>query len=89
MSRTPPQKSPWSAAPAFAETCKFIVNPYDEYAVEEAVRLAQKVGQGEVIVVTVGKEEAAASMRAPWPWVRSAAFWSRPTPSSWTAAPPA
>jgi electron transfer flavoprotein beta subunit len=48
----------------FAETCKFTVNPYDEYAVEEAVRLAQKVGQGEVIVVTVGKEAAAASMRA-------------------------
>jgi electron transfer flavoprotein beta subunit len=48
----------------FAETCKFIVNPYDEYAVEEAVRLAQKAGGGEVIVVTVGKEAAIASMRA-------------------------
>jgi electron transfer flavoprotein beta subunit len=23
----------------FGETCKFIVNPYDEYAVEEAVQL--------------------------------------------------
>jgi electron transfer flavoprotein beta subunit len=48
----------------FAETCKFIVNPYDEYAVEEAVRLARKNGGGEVIVVTVGKEAAAASLRA-------------------------
>jgi len=48
----------------FAETCKFIVNPYDEYAVEEAVRLAQKAGGGEVIVVTIGKEAAVASMRA-------------------------
>jgi electron transfer flavoprotein beta subunit len=48
----------------FAETCKFIVNPYDEYAVEEAVRQVQKNGGGEVIVVTVGKEAAAASMRA-------------------------
>ncbi len=48
----------------FAETCKFIVNPYDEYAVEEAVRLARKEGGGEVIVVTVGKEAAVASMRA-------------------------
>ena len=48
----------------FAETCKFIVNPYDEYAVEEAVRLAQKAAGGEVIVVTVGKEAAVASMRA-------------------------
>jgi electron transfer flavoprotein beta subunit len=48
----------------FAETCKFIINPYDEYAVEEAVRLTQKAGGGEVIVVTVGKEAAVASMRA-------------------------
>jgi electron transfer flavoprotein beta subunit len=48
----------------FAETCKFIVNPYDEYAVEEAVRLAQKAGGGEVVVVTVGKEAAVASIRA-------------------------
>jgi electron transfer flavoprotein beta subunit len=48
----------------FAETCKFIVNPYDEYAVEEAVRQVQKNGGGEVIVVTVGKEAAVASMRA-------------------------
>ena len=49
---------------SFAETCKFIVNPYDEYAVEEAVRLAQKAGGGEVVVVTVGKEAAVASLRA-------------------------
>ena len=48
----------------FAETCKFIVNPYDEYAVEEAVRLARREGGGEVIVVTVGKEAAVTSMRA-------------------------
>jgi electron transfer flavoprotein beta subunit len=48
----------------FAETCKFIVNPYDEYAVEEAVQLVKKAGGGEVVVVTVGKEAAAASMRA-------------------------
>jgi len=48
----------------FAETCKFIVNPYDEYAVEEAVRLTRKEGGGEVIVVTLGMEAAVASMRA-------------------------
>ncbi len=34
-----------------------IVNPYDEYAVEEAIRLKEKYG-GEVTVVTVGKENA-------------------------------
>jgi electron transfer flavoprotein beta subunit len=43
--------------------CKFIVNPYDEYAVEQAVRLTE-AGGGEVIVVTVGKAAAAATLRA-------------------------
>jgi electron transfer flavoprotein beta subunit len=48
----------------FAETCKFIVNPYDEYGVEEAVAQVKKAGSGEVIVVTVGKESALVTMRA-------------------------
>ena len=48
----------------FAETCKFIVNPYDEYAVEEAVQLKEKAGEGEVVVVTVGKEAAVNTMRS-------------------------
>jgi electron transfer flavoprotein beta subunit len=48
----------------FAETCKFIVNPYDEYAVEEAVQLKDKAGDGEVIIVTVGKESAVNTMRS-------------------------
>lgn len=43
--------------------CKFIVNPYDEYAVEQAVQIVEKSG-GEVIIVTVGKKAAAASIRA-------------------------
>ena len=47
----------------FAETCKFIINPYDEYGVEEAVQLVKKSGRGEVIIVTVGKEGAMATMR--------------------------
>jgi electron transfer flavoprotein beta subunit len=48
----------------FAETCKFIVNPYDEYGVEEAVQLIKPAGSGEVVVVTVGKESALTTMRA-------------------------
>ena len=43
--------------------CKFIINPYDEYAVEQAVQLVETHG-GEVIIVTVGKPAAAASIRA-------------------------
>ncbi|MFZ0240548.1 MAG: electron transfer flavoprotein subunit beta/FixA family protein [Desulfobacterales bacterium] len=42
---------------------KFIANPYDEYAIEQAVQLVEKNG-GEVVIVTVGKAAAAASIRA-------------------------
>jgi len=48
----------------FSETCKFIVNPYDEYAVEEAVQIIKQAGDGEVVIVTVGKESAVNTMRA-------------------------
>jgi electron transfer flavoprotein beta subunit len=48
----------------FAETCKFIVNPYDEYAVEEAVQRVKQAGSGEVVIVTVGKESALVTLRA-------------------------
>lgn len=43
--------------------CKFIVNPYDEFAIEQAVQLTEKNG-GEVVIVTVGKPAAGATMRA-------------------------
>ena len=42
---------------------KYVANPYDEYAVEQAVQLVEKNG-GEVIVVTVGKAAAAGTIRA-------------------------
>ena len=45
------------------QTCKFVVNPYDEYAVEEAVQRVEKEGSGEVVIVTVGKEAALDSVR--------------------------
>lgn len=45
------------------KTCKFVLNPYDEYAVEEAVQLVEKEGSGEVVIVTVGKEAAMESIR--------------------------
>jgi electron transfer flavoprotein beta subunit len=45
------------------KNCKFIVNPYDEYALEEAVRLVEKQG-GEVVVVCVGKSEAEITLRS-------------------------
>lgn len=43
--------------------CKFISNPYDEYAIEAAVQLVEKQG-GEAVVVTVGPEAALGTMRS-------------------------
>ena len=33
---------------------KFVMNPYDEFAVEEALRRKEKAGTGEVVVLTLG-----------------------------------
>jgi electron transfer flavoprotein beta subunit len=41
---------------------KFVVNPYDEYAVEEAIRQKERHG-GTVTVVSVGPERAAEALR--------------------------
>lgn len=41
---------------------EFIINPYDEYAVEEAIRVRDEHG-GEVTVVTVGSDEADKQLR--------------------------
>jgi electron transfer flavoprotein beta subunit len=40
----------------------FVVNPYDEYAVEEALQIKEKQG-GEVIVVSAGTDKATAGLR--------------------------
>ena len=47
----------------FEESVKFVMNPYDEYAVEEAVRIVQKQG-GEVVAVSVGKPNAINTVRS-------------------------
>ena len=41
---------------------EFIINPYDEYAVEEAIRVRDAHG-GEITVVTVGTEDAEKELR--------------------------
>jgi electron transfer flavoprotein beta subunit len=41
----------------------WIVNPYDEYAIEEALRIKEARGSGEVVVLTVGPARAATSLR--------------------------
>jgi len=45
------------------EEIKFVVNPYDEFGIEEAVSLVEQHG-GEVVLVTVGKPAAAATLRS-------------------------
>ena len=41
---------------------EFIINPYDEYAIEEAIQVRDSHG-GEVIVITVGTEDANKELR--------------------------
>lgn len=41
---------------------KWVINPYDEFAVEEALRLKEKKG-GEVVIVTAGPARAVEAMR--------------------------
>jgi electron transfer flavoprotein beta subunit len=43
---------------------KYVPNPYDEYAVEEAVSLVEKTGEGEVIGLCVGSSAAVNTLRA-------------------------
>ena len=42
---------------------KFVLNPFDEYAVEEALQRKEKAGAGEVVIVTVGVEAAQETIR--------------------------
>jgi len=43
---------------------KYILSPYDEFAVEAALRLKEQVGEGEVTVMTVGDGSAQETLRA-------------------------
>ena len=42
---------------------KYVLNPYDEYAVEEALRLKEKAGGGEVVAVALGSDAAQETIR--------------------------
>lgn len=48
----------------FNESITFILNPYDEHAVEEAARVKKQVGDCEVIAVSVGKKDAESTLRS-------------------------
>jgi electron transfer flavoprotein beta subunit len=42
---------------------KFVPNPYDEFAVEEALALKEKAGTGETVVYSLGGDSAAETLR--------------------------
>ncbi len=42
---------------------KFILNPYDEFAVEEALKLKEAAGEGEVVVFSVGGSSSQETIR--------------------------
>ncbi len=42
---------------------KFVINPYDEYAVEQAILMRDAAGGGRVTVVSVGPGRAAEALR--------------------------
>jgi electron transfer flavoprotein beta subunit len=42
----------------------WIVSPYDEFAVEEALRIKEKRGQGEVVAVALGPDRAKETLRS-------------------------
>jgi electron transfer flavoprotein beta subunit len=42
---------------------KFVLNPFDEYAVEEAIKLKETAGGGEIVVVSLGADANQETMR--------------------------
>jgi len=46
-----------------ASGVEFVLNPYDEFAIEEALKLREKAGKGEVVVLSLGPAEAQKELR--------------------------
>ena len=42
---------------------KYVINPYDEYSVEEALRLKERFKAGEVVILSVGPDRATEAIR--------------------------
>jgi electron transfer flavoprotein beta subunit len=52
---------------------KWVINPFDEFAVEEALKLKEKAAGSEVVIVTAGPARAVEAIRTPSRWVQTAA----------------
>jgi len=47
-----------------ASTLKsWVINPYDEYAIEEGLRLIERVGSGQITIVSIGPNKAQETIR--------------------------
>ncbi len=42
----------------------YVVNPYDEFGVEEALRIKERLGTGKITAITIGPQKAAEALRA-------------------------
>jgi electron transfer flavoprotein beta subunit len=47
----------------YDDAVKFVMNPFDEFAVEQALQTKEQTGKGEVVIVTVGRESAESMVR--------------------------
>ena len=60
---------------------KMSMNPFDEIAVEEAIRLKEKGAATEVIAFSAGPASARRPSGRRSPWVPTVACWCKPTPN--------
>jgi electron transfer flavoprotein beta subunit len=51
------------------------MNPFDEIAVEEAVRLKEAGKATEIVVVSIGPRRRRKRSAPRWPWAPTAASW--------------
>jgi len=45
------------------ENVKYVINPFDEIAIEEALRIKEKLGGGEVVLVSIGAKVVSEQLR--------------------------
>ena len=43
---------------------KYVVNPYDEYAVEEGLRIKERLGEGKITLISTGPERAKDALKS-------------------------
>ena len=59
---------------------KMSVNPFDEIALEEALRIKERVGNIEVLAVSIGVADTQQQLARRSRWAPTGRSWCRPTP---------